>query len=165
MHHARLTVRFKQVTCVERVFLPRDRCDLGSWYGIATCGRICLRPRHAGKGWCPSPSLPPSLPRTSPLALRLLCVLWLLSVWLCAVFPFFVRFDRVGWDGVGCRAISCAFDRVFGGHASQEDVFKEVSGFVQSALDGYKVGYRRGSAVYGVVWCGVVTLVLWAPSG
>eukprot|EP00752_Nemacystus_decipiens_P007271 g6508.t2 len=37
------------------------------------------------------------------------------------------------------RAISCAFDRVFGGHASQEDVFKEVSGFVQSALDGYKV--------------------------
>lgn len=38
-----------------------------------------------------------------------------------------------------CRAISCAFDHVFGGHASQEDVFKEVSGFVQSALDGYKV--------------------------
>ncbi|CAM9103239.1 unnamed protein product, partial [Scytosiphon promiscuus] len=37
------------------------------------------------------------------------------------------------------RGISCAFDHVFGGHASQEDVFKEVSGFVQSALDGYKV--------------------------
>eukprot|EP00904_Undaria_pinnatifida_P001799 jgi/Undpi1/1161/HiC_scaffold_10.g04623.m1 len=37
------------------------------------------------------------------------------------------------------RAISCAFDHVFGGHASQEDVFKEVSGFVQSALDGFKV--------------------------
>ncbi|CAM9972960.1 unnamed protein product, partial [Hapterophycus canaliculatus] len=36
-------------------------------------------------------------------------------------------------------AISCAFDHVFGGHASQEDVFKQVSGFVQSALDGYKV--------------------------
>ncbi|CAB1112286.1 unnamed protein product [Ectocarpus sp. CCAP 1310/34] len=37
------------------------------------------------------------------------------------------------------RSISCAFDHVFGGHASQEDVFKEVSSFVQSALDGYKV--------------------------
>ncbi|CAN0095903.1 unnamed protein product, partial [Sphacelaria rigidula] len=37
------------------------------------------------------------------------------------------------------RAMSCAFDHVFGGHASQEDVFKEVSGFVQSALDGFKV--------------------------
>lgn len=35
--------------------------------------------------------------------------------------------------------MSCAFDHVFGGHASQEDVFKEVSGFVQSALDGFKV--------------------------
>ncbi|CAN0036925.1 unnamed protein product, partial [Ectocarpus sp. 12 AP-2014] len=33
------------------------------------------------------------------------------------------------------RSISCAFDHVFGGHASQEDVFKEVSSFVQSALD------------------------------
>lgn len=41
------------------------------------------------------------------------------------------------------RSISCAFDHVFGGHASQEDVFKEVSSFVQSALDGYKV---RGPA-------------------
>ncbi|CAM9263839.1 unnamed protein product [Ectocarpus sp. 13 AM-2016] len=41
------------------------------------------------------------------------------------------------------RSISCAFDHVFGGHASQEDVFKEVSSFVQFSLDGYKV---RGPA-------------------
>lgn len=38
------------------------------------------------------------------------------------------------------RAMTYVFDHVFGGHASQEDVFREVSGFVQSALDGFKVG-------------------------
>ncbi|CAN0433141.1 unnamed protein product, partial [Discosporangium mesarthrocarpum] len=37
------------------------------------------------------------------------------------------------------RSISKAFDHVFSGSAGQEDVFKEVSDFVQSALDGFKV--------------------------
>lgn len=45
--------------------------------------------------------------------------------------------------------MSCAFDHVFGGHASQEDVFEEVSGFVQSALDGFKVKEEQMRGVPG----------------
>merc|ERR1712176_1080086 len=36
-------------------------------------------------------------------------------------------------------AYAFGFDRVFGSDACQCDVFEEVSGLVQSALDGYKV--------------------------
>ncbi len=41
----------------------------------------------------------------------------------------------------GIKDSSFAFDKVFGGHSSQADVFAEVSDMVQSALDGYKVTY------------------------
>ncbi len=37
------------------------------------------------------------------------------------------------------KSSSFAFNRVFGQESTQEEVFREVSGFVQSALDGYKV--------------------------
>lgn len=41
----------------------------------------------------------------------------------------------------GIKDSSFAFDKVFGPQSSQADVFAEVSDLVQSALDGYKVGY------------------------
>lgn len=61
----------------------------------------------------------------------------------------------------GFRSISCAFDHVFGGHASQEDVFKEVSGFVQSALDGYKV--RRSAAHRAAAAAAALSAILVPP--
>jgi len=39
----------------------------------------------------------------------------------------------------GIKDSSFAFDKVFGGHSSQAEVFAQVSDMVQSALDGYKV--------------------------
>jgi len=39
----------------------------------------------------------------------------------------------------GFESHAFTFDKVFSGHSTQADVFHEVSGLVQSALDGYKV--------------------------
>jgi len=50
-----------------------------------------------------------------------------------------LRITRVGSDEHRAEDHAFSFDRVFGPSSSQESVFKEVSEFVQSALDGYNV--------------------------
>ncbi|KAG5179561.1 kinesin family-like protein [Tribonema minus] len=56
-------------------------------------------------------------------------------------------------SGGGGAAQSFVFDRVFAPSAGQEDVFREVSEFVQSALDGYKVClFSYGQTGSGKTW-------------
>jgi len=50
-----------------------------------------------------------------------------------------VRKEHEQSSGTQTRTHSFEFDRVFAQHSNQENVFEEVSEFVQSALDGYNV--------------------------